>query len=96
MNQPIESVDNLPRTEKRAQSIVFNYDQAQAWYPAGGQQSGRGLYDYVIITLDTLVPAVTPLVNFETSSMPALDSLFPLPEFKTLLFISVTAFLKLI
>ena len=55
--------DNLIRTEKIARHIVVNYDQAQTWY--GGSRAGRGLYDFVIITLDSLTAAVQPLVAWE-------------------------------
>jgi len=61
-----EIEDNLVRTESFAEEIISNYNNAQAWY----QQSPRldkGLYDYVIITLDSLTSAVTPLVDWETS-----------------------------
>jgi hypothetical protein len=57
--------DNLPRTEKTAQAIVLNYDQAQDWYPQQAR-SARGLHDFVIITLDSLTSSVAPLVSWET------------------------------
>jgi hypothetical protein len=57
-------IDNQERTEKIARDIVANYEQAQAWYPGGAPK--RGLYDYVIITLDSLTTAVQPLVDWET------------------------------
>lgn len=56
--------DWLSGTEKTAQEIVCNYQQAQEWYP-GGKRMSRGLYDFVIVTLDNLTSAVTPLVNHE-------------------------------
>ncbi len=59
-------VDFLPRTERVAEGIVANYDQAGAWY-AAPRDGGRGLHDFVIITLDSLTSSVTPLVNAETS-----------------------------
>jgi hypothetical protein len=59
-------IDNLPRTEQTAKEFIFNYDQAQSWYPKG-PNTGKGLHDFVIITLDSLVSSVTPLVNWETS-----------------------------
>jgi len=55
--------DNMIRTEKVARDIVANYDQAQTWY--GGARAGRGLYDFVIVTLDSLTTAVQPLVAWE-------------------------------
>ncbi|HUU94918.1 MAG TPA: C25 family cysteine peptidase [Phycisphaerae bacterium] len=57
-------VDNLTRTERIAEGIILNYDEATAWYPGGGH-GGRGLHDFVIITLDSLTSSVTPLVNWE-------------------------------
>ncbi|MCK4902360.1 MAG: hypothetical protein KAS76_03300, partial [Thermoplasmatales archaeon] len=56
-------VDNLPNMEQRAERIVFNYNQAKAWYPAS--PLGRETYDYVIITTDSLESSVTPLANWE-------------------------------
>ena len=56
--------DGLIKTEEIAEKIIANYEQAQGWY----QQIpiiGKGLYDYVIITLDSLTSSVTPLVNWE-------------------------------
>jgi len=58
-------IDNLPRTEQIAKEIIINYDQAQAWYP--NLPNGRDQYNYVIITLDSLVSAVTPLVDGESA-----------------------------
>jgi hypothetical protein len=58
-------IDNLARKEKVAQEIILNYQQAQAWYPAG-TIGGKESYDFVIITLPLLDVSVTPLVNWET------------------------------
>ena len=49
------------RLETKARQLLFNYDQARAWYPSG--RGARGLYDYVIITLDSLTDAVQTLAN---------------------------------
>ena len=57
-------VDNLPQTEKLAEKIILNYDQAKNWYPTA--PLGRDLYDYVIITLDSLTSSVSSLVDWET------------------------------
>jgi hypothetical protein len=57
--------DNLSRTERVARDIVYNYDQAQEWYTKG--KAGRGLHDFVIVTIDSLTSAVTPLVDWETA-----------------------------
>jgi hypothetical protein len=58
--------DNLARTETIAREIVVNYQQAGSWYPEG-RPAGRGLHDFVIITLDSLTSAVAPLVSWETT-----------------------------
>ncbi|MEW6743051.1 MAG: C25 family cysteine peptidase [Planctomycetota bacterium] len=56
--------DDLPRTERVAREIVLNYDEAQQWY-SRDRSIGRGLYDFVIITLSSLTTAVQPLVDWE-------------------------------
>ena len=58
-------IDALPRTEQIAKEIIINYDQAQKWYPI--LPNGREQYNYVIITLDSLVSAVTPLADWESA-----------------------------
>ncbi len=58
-------VDDLPRTERIAQHLILNYNQAQNWYPIG--VGGKESYDFVIITLDELTSSVTSLVNWEVS-----------------------------
>lgn len=58
--------DNLAHTEAIAREIIVNYQQARSWYPEG-RPAGRGLHDFVIITLDSLTTAVAPLVSWETS-----------------------------
>ncbi len=58
-------VDNIPKTEKNAKEMIFNYDEAQKWYP--NAPGGREQYDYVIITLDSLTSAVTPLADWESA-----------------------------
>jgi len=65
LSQDVVLVDSLARTESRARTLVYNYEQAQSWYPT--QTQGRGLYDYVIITLSTLTTQVQPLVDWETA-----------------------------
>jgi hypothetical protein len=59
-------IDNLPRTERMAQEFVLNYDQAQSWYPRNINM-GKGLHDFVIITLESLTSSITPLVDWETT-----------------------------
>ncbi len=51
------------KTLQRAEELLLNYDQATLWYT---QTNQRGT-DFVIITLDTLVNAVTPIKNWEQS-----------------------------
>jgi len=63
-NPPAAVADNMARTEAVAREIIANYDEAQVWYNTA--RAGRGLYDLVIITLDSLVAAVQPLVDWET------------------------------
>ncbi len=58
-------VDNHIYTEQTAKKIILNYDQAKTWYPK--DTIGRSVYDYVIITLDSLTSSVTPLVEWEES-----------------------------
>ncbi|MDH7506661.1 MAG: C25 family cysteine peptidase, partial [Candidatus Thermoplasmatota archaeon] len=57
-------VDYVPQTEKIAEKIILNYNQAKQWYP--NTSSGRNSYDFVIITLDSLTSSVTSLVDWET------------------------------
>ncbi len=59
-------VDDLPETEQVARQIIVNYEQARGWYPTASPAK-RDQYDFVIITLDSLVSSVTPLVNWEIS-----------------------------
>ena len=58
--------DCLMRTERTAEEIILNYDQAQTWYDAT-PVPGKGLYDYVIITTSACTSAVQPLVDWEIS-----------------------------
>ncbi|MFH2055677.1 MAG: C25 family cysteine peptidase [bacterium] len=57
--------DNLESTEQIAKRLVLNYEQASTWQPLLGPT--RGLHDLVIITLESLVDAVQPLVDWETA-----------------------------
>jgi hypothetical protein len=56
-------IDYHEKTEKIANTIVYNYGEAQDWYPENPQ--GRNTYDYVIITLDSLVNKITDLVDWQ-------------------------------
>jgi len=58
-------VDNSFKTEKIAREIILNYEQAKQWYLSNGYSS-QGLYDFIIITLDSLESAVTSLIDWET------------------------------
>ena len=48
-----------------AQHIILNYNQAQTWY-CPQHPSTIDQFDFVIITLDSLVETVEPLVQWET------------------------------
>lgn len=50
--------------EQTASSIIYNYEQAKNWYTSIGQVSA-GLYEFVIITLDSLMETVESLVQWE-------------------------------
>jgi hypothetical protein len=58
-------VDELVRTEKVARQVILNYDQAAAWYPRRGA-AAEGLGSLVVITLDSLIVPVAPLVSWES------------------------------
>jgi hypothetical protein len=53
----VDNVDGL------AEEIVLNYDQAKNWYTGG--TIGRGAYDYVIITIESLTSSIDSLVDWE-------------------------------
>jgi len=57
-------VDSKLRCEETAKKIIFNYDQAKDWYPIGTTDRGDS-FDFVIITLDSLITAVNSLKNWE-------------------------------
>ncbi len=59
-------VDALVTTEETARRIIRNYDRIRDSYPQDPPRA-RGLHDFVIITLDSLVSAVAPLVDWETA-----------------------------
>jgi hypothetical protein len=64
---PVDVVmDNQVRTENIARDIIANYDQAQEWYPKT-MQAQNGLYDFVIITLESLTSSMSELVDWEIS-----------------------------
>jgi len=60
------AVDNLERTERIAEEIIINYNQAKNWYPQH-IITDRDFHDFVVITLSSLTSSITPLVNWETS-----------------------------
>ncbi|UCE61209.1 MAG: hypothetical protein JSU63_05565, partial [Phycisphaerales bacterium] len=63
----VEAVaDNTLQTKRVAQRYIANYEDTEGWYSPASSAT-RGLHDFVIITLDSLTSAVTPLVNWETS-----------------------------
>ena len=59
-------VDSLVKTEHIAEEIILNYEEAQDWYHNNILKGKIGLYDYVIITLDSLTASVQSLVDWET------------------------------
>ncbi len=62
----VPMTDCLAGAERVAQELILNHSEAIAWYPASPVIS-RGLHDYVIITLDSLMTAVLPLADWETA-----------------------------
>jgi len=59
--------DNLARTEKLAEEMIVNYHEAASWYPQSLNviPVGSGLYEYVIITLESLSSTVQILADWE-------------------------------
>jgi len=57
-------IDHTIHSEQIAKEIIVNYDQAQNWVPINNV-AGKGIHDFVIITLDPLESAVTSIVNWE-------------------------------
>ncbi|MGB8658280.1 MAG: C25 family cysteine peptidase [Candidatus Zixiibacteriota bacterium] len=54
--------------DERASRLLVNYSQARPWYlPRQTGESPKQTYDYVIITTDALIDAVTPLVSWKDS-----------------------------
>jgi hypothetical protein len=53
-----------PRIQDTARGIIFNFDQAGSWYETD-ITAERGLYDFVLITLENLTDSVKPLVDWE-------------------------------
>jgi len=58
--------DYLKETEQFAEHIIANYDHSQQWYSPIKDET-KSLYNYVIITLDSLTSSVQPLVDWEES-----------------------------
>ena len=58
-------IDELEKTEKIADEIIFNYDQARGWYPRD-MVLDENYHDFVIITIETLTSSISPLVDWET------------------------------
>jgi len=57
-------LDKIGRNEIFAEKIIANYVEAQEWYPIDNTKNDD-IYDYVIITLDSLVTSIQPLVDWE-------------------------------
>jgi len=51
--------------ESIAEDIIYNYDQTHQWY-GSYKPLRQDMYDFVIITLDSLTDAIEPLVLWET------------------------------
>ena len=62
-DKSVMSTSTQERTEKLAQDIIYNYDQTSEWYSKASLD--KGLHDFVIITLESLVSSVDPLVVWE-------------------------------
>jgi hypothetical protein len=60
-------LDYSPRMEESARDIIYNYHEAQGWYPPPDQMRSRDIKDFVIITPNALSGSVTPLVTWETA-----------------------------
>jgi len=58
--------DDLKTTEQYAEKIILNYHQAQQWYQSI-EEENKEIYDYVIITLDSLTSSLDSLVDWETT-----------------------------
>jgi hypothetical protein len=59
------------RTEQIAEDIILNYEQAESWYSAS--TDGRDFHDYVVITTESLVSSVTPLVDWQSTKGRAVE-----------------------
>ncbi len=59
-------IDHVPEMEKTARELILNYREAQAWYPEPPAPQPTETHDFVIVTLESLVSEVAPLVNHET------------------------------
>ncbi len=57
-------IDNLEKTERIAEEIIINYNEAQSWHPRS-MLADEEFNDFVIITISSLTSAVTPLVDWE-------------------------------
>ena len=56
---------NSPQIEENAKEIIFNYDQAKQWYPQLDKQQQLTSFDMVIITIDSLLDSIDPLIQLE-------------------------------
>ncbi len=64
-NQEHEKQFLNQKFKQKAQDFVFNFDQSLEWYDFV-ETSAENIFDYVIITLDSLSDAIAPLVQWET------------------------------
>ena len=58
-------IDNLEKTERIAEEIMINYDQARSWYSCD-LTLDEDYHDFVIITIESLTSSISPLVDWET------------------------------
>ena len=64
--QETERLLSDKKADKRASELLINYSEAERWYPpVAALRSPEDTYDYVIITTDALVTAVSPLVDWK-------------------------------
>ncbi|KYK22080.1 hypothetical protein AYK21_00250 [Thermoplasmatales archaeon SG8-52-2] len=57
--------DNSEIVKKKAEKIIYNYEQTKNWYPE--YKGDRETYDYVVITIDSLTSSIQDLVDWEES-----------------------------
>ena len=61
--QDAPTAEPASAVERSTRDLILNYDQATAWHAEPPRNTDR--YEFVLITLDSLVDAVAPLVAWE-------------------------------